>query len=86
MGLKDVGNGLVKFWPIILFCLGGIVWASTVYADFQGFKASVANTHGSQWLEIQKAKDKAEKADERFRTIEMYLTKIGTKLGVDFSD
>lgn len=41
MSLKDVGDGIAKYWAIILFCLAGICWASVVYADFQEVKTKV---------------------------------------------
>jgi hypothetical protein len=41
MSLKDVGDGIAKYWAIILFCLGGICWASIVYADVNAMKTKV---------------------------------------------
>lgn len=41
MGLKEIGDGVAKYWAIILFILGGIAWASVVYGEFQDVKVKV---------------------------------------------
>lgn len=73
MSLKQIGDGFVKYWAIILFVLGGMTWATLVYADTLQTKADVNRLQG--------------KYDETTRDlvfIKFYLVRIGEKLGVRY--
>lgn len=57
MSLKEVGDGVVKYWAVILFCLGGVCWASVAYADLQGVKAKLEQYGTDRELLIKIAQD-----------------------------
>jgi len=68
VSLKQVSDGLAKYWAIILAFLTLAGMATKAYADIQDLKVKQHST------------------EERMVRIEWYLVKIGTKLGVDFSE
>jgi hypothetical protein len=57
VSLRDVGNSVVKYWAIIVFCLAGIAFASIAYADLQAVKAKVLQADKDRDLLIQIARD-----------------------------